>query len=259
MAEEDKTTSIVLYGGSPLEKIAASGFLIKSPLKTLHSRLYLASDIIMGDYGVAGFLLIDSRPEERFESYTDGDLIGVSSDHEHCEHIPPEVRNNPLRLSHYIETDKGFKMVRYFLVPDNIVEFFYKDKFLGEPVIAKCYRDVKIPEWFDEEDSRPHEALYRIYDEKDALLKSISEEIITKLREITKEPKVDFHRACVSFHPWSYYKHAVEIGESGIVAAIGNFDRMIQMLDKQGVLPKRNLKSEGAQVYRIALTSPEIS
>lgn len=260
MEEQKSDTSIILYEGSPLEKIAATGFLIKSPLKTLHTRLYLASDIIVGDYGVAGFLLVDSRPEERFEDYTDANLIGVSHDFEHTEHLPPKVRNNPLRLSHYIETDKGFKMARYFLIPSNVAEFFHKDKFLGEPIISKCYQDVNMPEWFDEEHSRPNEVLHGIYGERDVLLKSITQELTTKLKDIITESDINFwHRACVSFHPWSYYKHSVEIGESGIVAAIGNFDRMIQLVDKQGILPKRNLKREGAQVYRIALPPPEVS
>ena len=74
----------------------------------------------MGQYGVTGFLIVDTRPEERWESYTNTDLYGVSHSLEHCIHIPDDVRNDPVRISHYINTDKGFKMVRYFLIPKNV-------------------------------------------------------------------------------------------------------------------------------------------
>ena len=211
----------------------------------------------MGKYGVTGFLIVDTRPEERYESYTDSNLYGVSHSIEHCQHIPPEVRGDPLQLSHFIETDKGFKMIRYFIIPENARGVFGRDKHLGPALIKKCLEDCGIPEWFNDEEAYEVFTYDKDYIsgevEGEKLVGKVKENIIERLRSIgeTLSEYRGGHHAYVSFHPWQYYKDAIGVEESSIVTAIANFDRALSMLDKKGTLQKRNLQTESES--RIAL------
>lgn len=252
-------SSVILYEGSPLERIAASAVLPRNKdvlQEFLHSRFFLPSDIVMGRYGVTGFLIIDTRPEERWESYTDTNLYYISHSLDHRIHIPDEDRNDPIRVSHYINTDKGFKMIRYFLLPNNVRTFFESDEDLGEPMVRKCCRT--IPKWFDEDEAREVFGELSGDEEGDKLVAAIIEGITPRLRQIgeTELKRYDFkHQRYLSFHPWRFVKDVLAVGEDSIVEAIGNFDKFLGTMDRRGVLRKRNLQTNGAAEYRLALPS----
>ncbi|GEM_PF-1600279 len=266
MGEELQQRNVLIFQDSPLERIASSAVVPNNVLTDLvHSRFFLGSDFYMGTYGVTGFLVIDSRPEERWESYTDTNLYGVSHSLKHCMHIPQEVRNDPIRLSHYINTDKGFKMIRYFLLPSNVKELFSRDRHLKDSLVRKCCEDVPITEWFDEETANEIFTGYNINgswissrEDGEKLVNGIIEGISPNLKETgeSKFEKYDFrHEHYVSFHSWQVFRQCLVIGEDAVIAAIGNFDRMIPLIDKRGELKRRDLRTEGAYEHRLALPS----
>ena len=175
---------------------------------------------------------------------------------EHCIHLPDKIREDPIRLAHYINTDKGFKMIRYFLIPHNVKEFLLQDKFLGEPMIDKCCGETPMPEWFDEEKAIEVFESFKGDDEGYRLISSVIEGITPKLKQIgeTKFGKRDLrHEHYLSFHPWQFYQTVIQVGEASVIAAIGNFDKILSMLDGRGTLMRRDLQTTGAQEYRLAL------
>ena len=252
-------SSVILYEGSPLERIAATTVLPterQALQEFLHSRFFVASDLVAGQYGVTGFLIVDTRPERRWESYTDNDLYGVTHGLDHCVHIPDEVRNDPVRISHYINTEHGFKMIRYFLLPKSVDAFFKNDRFLGEGMIKKACEQDAMPHWYDEEegyDVFTHDAGSEAGRK---IVERVIQEITPRLQQIgeTNLQEFDFrHQRYLSFHPWQFLREALAVGEDSIVQSIGNFDRFLAAFDKRSVLRKRDIRADGVQEYRIAL------
>ncbi len=253
--------SIVLFQGSPLEKIAASAVVPRNILFDLvHSRFFIGNDeIVMGDYGVAGFLIIDTRPEERWERNSDDNLFGVSHTLEHCVHLPEEARQNPFRLAHFINTHQGFKMIRYFLIPNNVKGLLSRDKYFGDPAIDKCCQEAGMPEYLDEEESyfvfSSHSSI-DIYSEGEKLIRGVVEGIKPRWQGIGESNfgEYDFRRqSYLSFHAWQFYTQCLRIGQDSVVAAISNFDNLLSVIDKRGVLQKRGLSKEDAREYGLAL------
>lgn len=122
--EQDR--EIIPYQGQALEVIRSKGLIL--PDSPAAKRFFLPSGAVVGRYGVIGFVMIDSKPENRYVSYTDGDWVGVTYREEDFKWIYSD--RNP---SHFLNTDTGFKMIRYFALPSAVRIFFEKDKFLGIP------------------------------------------------------------------------------------------------------------------------------
>lgn len=257
MGENNK---VILYQGAPLEKIAASEIVLVSKDKPLmeQQRMFLASDIVVGEYGVAGFVLVDNQPEDRWLSYDDGSKTGVPWCDTDSLHFVIWKDKEPHRLSHYIDTSQGFKMIRYFVLPSNIKEFFKTDKYLGEPVIDKCVCDGTLPEDFDEEKVNPFYA-FREGKERELINKIVSHinprfEQIGELRFSWE----DFgHHVYFSFHPWQVYKPVLEAGEESVIRAVRNFDECLSRFDNRKKLQKKILEVEQAQEYMGVLPPEE--
>lgn len=141
-------SSVVLYEGSPLERISSSSVF---PSVT-HSKHFVYKEIVMGQYGTAGFLIIDTRPDKRQLNYNGDDgygLCGYYSEQEHgIDHPPYFVSFNPERKDHFIGTEKGFSMVRNFILPPSLVDFVNSERLIGEPIVDKAV--MTLPAEFDE-------------------------------------------------------------------------------------------------------------
>src|SRR3989338_2966576 len=93
---------IILYEGSPLERITTSDIVLRSDAPLMkQKRFYLASDVVVGEYGVTGFVIVDNKPEDRWISYTDGDELGVRWGENDSVHFMIWKEEDPNRLLHY--------------------------------------------------------------------------------------------------------------------------------------------------------------
>lgn len=145
-------------------------------------------------------------------------------------------------------------MIRYFILPNNVKDFFRKDKFLGYPMIDKCCREDTLPEEFDETEVNP---VYAFNGEEIETVDMIITGISPKLEQIgeLRFSWEDFgHHPYFSFHPWQVYKPVVEVGEESIVKAIKNFDNFLSRFDQKRILQKRTLEIKGSQEYKSILS-----
>lgn len=246
---------IVLYEGSPLERIAASAVGLETVAKPLKKpQIYLASDVIVGAYGVTGFVLVDIKPERRWVSYTNSDWFGVTFETSGNHLLKFEVESDPVRRAHFFDTNEGFKMIRYFIMPDNVQEFFTRDKFLGEPMVDKCCRDGTLPEDYDED---PVSSNHAIYDESGDILEAVLKTINPSFGVPAFSTERMGHRIYFSFHSWQLYKPVLEVGEESVVRAIRNFDTFLSRFDQTKQLQRRELPLEAAVAYsRVLPTTP---
>ncbi|MBI2632243.1 hypothetical protein HYW75_04525 [Candidatus Pacearchaeota archaeon] len=234
---------IILYKNKPLERITASNIVLREETPLMkEKRLFLASDVIVGEYGITGFVAVDNKPEDRWWSYTEGDRIGVKWSVEDSPLLVAWKVSNPKRLSHYINTSTGFKMIRYFVLPSSVQEFFRRDKFLGDPLINKCAREGTILEEFDEVLVNP---TYAFSGEQRELIDGILEHINPRLEKIG-ESRLSWedygHAVYFSFHPWQEYKPILEIGQESIMNSVLNFDKFLSHFDQRKTLKKRVLE-----------------
>lgn len=261
MMNMGEDNQIILYEGSPLERIATSDIFLRRDKPLMEQkRLYLASDVVVGEYGVTGFVVVDNQPGKRWISYTDGDKTGVpwGDDPNRLEFKLWGITDDPQRLAHFVSTDKGFKMIRYFVVPSNVRDFFRADRYLGEPMIDKCACEGAIPDEFDEQKVNTVYA-FREREERE-LIDRIVEHINPKLQQIGELRLAweDFgHHVYFSFHPWQVYRPVLEVGEESVIRAVRNFDKFLSRFDERKKLQRRNLEIEGAQEYKGVLPPSE--
>lgn len=253
-----ETRSIEVHQGAPLERVSASGLVLAQYLG--EPRYYLASDVAVGNYGVIGFVLADSRPEKRWHSYTNGEWIGV--EYSEDDILFSDLIHDPLSRNHFLDTDQGFRMIRHFVMPLNIRDFFEKDRFLGDPLVDKCCREGTLPEDFDEVPGRPNYIYWegRTDGNPEGLLSKIIRYANPAL-EYSEDPGILWqdlgHRTYLSFHPWQAYKPVIEEGQESIFRAIANFDGVLSRFDRNGVLQTRGLEAAGIITSQPTFPQPE--
>lgn len=237
--ENSANRAIVLYQGAPLERIDTRALVFQETHQK-ESRFFIPEDIVIGRYGVIGFVLVDNKPEQRWVSYTNSEWTGVHTGE-------PEVYlSHSQNTSHFVNTDRGFKMMRYFILPPEVAEFFERDKFLGEPLIDKCCREGTLPEEFDENRADSRYAFgYGGYTEGGIEL--IEAAIRASFPELTEEERARYYwgrnqYAYVSFHPWQEFKYVTQEGQSSIYAAVNNFDDVLTRFDTNKLLSPRDLR-----------------
>lgn len=244
---------IILYEGSPLEVISNSSIVLSGNSLMEQKRFYLASDVIVGRYGVTGFVIVDNRPEKRWVSYTDGSYSGVT--YKPKGYLGSGIEDKSRFLSHFVDTDTGFKMIRYFILPENIKEFFKRDEYLGDPMITKCCEQDTLPKEFDEVKA----TLIYLSDNDQNLLKEIIRYISGGLKHIDEHSLFEAyygHWVYFSFHPWQVYSPVIKAGEEGVIRSIRNFDNFLERFDRNAQLKKRDLQIETAQEYKGMLQIP---
>lgn len=252
---------IVLYEGSPLERVASSALIARNVGLVKLSRFFLGSDVFGSEYGIKGFLLMDTKPEKRWLNYTDNRDTGVPIEGMHGNQEElfglewEEGLERTVRTAHFLHTDKGFKMVRYFILPNEVYTLFKNQPMLGEPMIKQLTMTA-LEEQFDETDTDFKYAFdfASMRDKEQSRIDSSG--LINLLTTIHPESagykwyerKVDFgewgnfgHRAFISFHPWPLYETVRQTGEASIVQALNSFDRFLSGGTVRHKLPRREL------------------
>ncbi len=235
--EPEPNRAVVLYQGLPVETIGTRALTFPEGHQK-EPQFFLPEDIVVGRYGVIGFLMVDNHPEQRNLTYTNGEWTGVEIE----EYAVLPGKNN----SHFLNTDRGFKMIRYFILPPNVADFFANDKFLGEPMIDKCCRESTLPEEFDEVQALTRHvfgpagwtegAVEIVRAVIKASLPQLDEELLQRYDEYGKS-----QYPYVSFHPWQEFKFVIGEGQKSIYAAMNNFDTFISRFDSSRVLEEREL------------------
>lgn len=245
--EVNTNRAIVLYNGAPLERIDTRALVFTDGHQE-NPRFFIPEYIVAGRYRVIGFLIVDNKPENRWISYTDSEWTDPVTEEE-------MFFRGKTNRSHFLNTDRGFKMIRYFILPPNVADFFEQDKFLGGPLIDKCCREGTLPEEFDEEPARTLHAFGSIVYSKgsEEILGSV---IKASFLELTTDEQRRYtwgsnQHAYVSFHPWQDFKFVIQEGQKSIYTAINNFDDILARFDRKRVLPERDLQVTASDIPQI--------
>lgn len=210
-----------------------------------NERIFLASDVMVSKYGIVGYLTVDNQPGDREVSYTESEHTGMTLDTYYIfgtERVlvynpqtgEEEFSSDEVRLSHYFQTHKGFKMLRRFILPENIAKFFASDRFLGDPSIDKCCREETLPEDYDEEIANLGcLSLHAEQDSIEKIDKIILPYFIKKpfVNKSCWEEKNFLERTYISFHRWPFYPEVLEKGAESIKKAFENFDILLGKFD----------------------------
>ncbi len=144
-------------------QVVKTGELLRLPEANIEveAPIYLASDVHLSDYGIRGFVLVDTKPENRVWGYHEDRFYNsgeTMSGREKPDYVEGEPRDeDPVQIARYYGTRHGFKAVRFFVLPEAVREFFGSDKFLGEPMIAKCLEEGTTPSDFGERPILPRD------------------------------------------------------------------------------------------------------
>ena len=266
----EASSQIVLYEGSPLERIASRELIARNVELVKPSRFFLGSDVFSSNFGIKGFLLMDTKPEKRWLSYTDSRDVFVSIEGTAGNQEKDfgweweEGLERAVRTAHFLHTDMGFKMVRYFILPNDVYTLFKNQPILGEPMINQLIMTA-FPEQFDETNTDFQYAFsftHYHYGDKTAeqdsiglanLLISVHPEAANYIGDRNnigmRGLGSNGHRAFVSFHPWPLYEPVRQAGEASIVGALGSFDRFLSGGMVRHTIEKRMLPTQNATPY----------
>lgn len=228
--------AIELYHGAPLERVNSRAIVI--PRINERTRYHLASDVFVSRYGVTGFLLGDQKPGQRHITYTDQEWVGTECNE---DSIPWEGRDDPIRRSHFLGTDTGFGMFRYFVLPPNVKDFFAQDEYLGDPMIDKYLRG-SLPKYYDELPADP----IRIREEE-GMTRLIADIVNTAVPEHRLDAEYKGlsnwdqfgARSYLSFHRWEFLRDMIEEGEVSLSKGLANLDKVIDMHDRAKIVTVR--------------------
>jgi|Napbiome12C3dose_1001474.scaffolds.fasta_scaffold00001_354 hypothetical protein len=251
--KESEITTIVQSQGRLVEKIDLTNQQITA--SNQQERYFPAAPFYRSAFGIEGYLFVDHHPEARWHSYTRGDCVHVPYHRgkpSYCGHdVPPT--DDPIRLAHFFNTDQGFKLVRFFHLPEGVAQAFEEDAFSGDHLIEKCTRDRTLPQNFDEEP-----VSLTFLDNDDTNLKSLVK-ALTPINPAYSELAsgsvltAPNHRVYFSFHPWPWYNLVVRIGEESLIKALVNFDTVLERMSPQVPLEKQKLVLQEGQPNRISL------
>lgn len=224
--------------------------------------LYLASDVRISTYGVQGFVLIDAKPENRRVSYySNGFYNSGEPTTGHEEQDPDYKIEDPIGHARSFGTRHGFKALRYFVLPEAVTKLVSRDKFLGDPILRKCFEEDTTPEDYLECPVYPRDIFYgddAIRGEESRLLRQskiasfagIISTIDTKCSieafrdrdggwdEYFNGTDLSHQRAYISFHPWAV-SHEVQTALDGSIgASLRNIDDLLSRFDVDGATKK---------------------
>jgi hypothetical protein len=242
---------IELYQGNPIERIPNEKLTLREKLGA--ETLFLASDVTVGQYGQLGFVVIDTKPEKRYLGYFDGEDIGRTYETE-GEMLSIQYPD-PNRQSHFLNTNIGFKMIRYFVLPPSVSDFFAREKNIGDAYIQKCLAEDSIPDDFDEVRANPFHVFgpYEAEMQGKSLIKAVLDRVNQggNLKE-KFDPSRMFGRHCyASFFPWQVQVPVLEQARISILEGVSKLDHIISVLDNNNALAKRDLEPEPSNLPAI--------
>ena len=222
-----ESTELVQFNEQEVLKFSAAQLeAARSGEVVVVDECYLATDVYQGEQGVASFGIVLPYPEPRPFYFIAEEGPAGSYDEEITNR---RVGDDPIRRLHYMDTDRGFAVVRVTVAPEVVVGKLRQDRFLGPAVIDKCCEEGTVPAEFDEELQLPvSDALGH---EKNDQLTVVEERLMTRLREATGMT----YRVLREYPSWHGYRmYAAVSGQiaEGCRATVANFDTILAMLAK---------------------------
>lgn len=187
------------------------------------NELYLAGDIVVGEYGVAAFNVVVPHPEER-PSYFSVDE-GPCGPYHIRDFEGTPIGENPMRLAHFLNTEQGFAAVRTVIAPTSVEDFLRGDRHLGPALVKKASLDGVMPGGFDEEERLPvwHALGYRTHEQR-------YEPFVERVKQAAGFE--DYARLCAytSWHPYRAYNSVDAALREASTRTVRNFDQMLAIL-----------------------------
>ncbi len=254
---------VVVYEGSPIEQVGVGELVARKPelLVLGAEQVYLAGKVVVGDYGVAGCLVVDAHPEQRLVSYeTDRDGWYPShpssyeefvKDAEH-NHLSLEANmgtfggggldfHDPEHFARFVGTAGGFKLVRVFLTPaERAAQIDGLGKFVGPALRQECFNGDDMPKIPNEE----HMTYWPGQDSHDATENSrfgtLLQDKLGHL-EVALDLGPTSRDHYVSFHGWPWHAQIMDLAQESLNAAIARVDQLIGNFDRQQTIARRGL------------------
>lgn len=207
-----------------------------TPKDLLHpSEVYLGGDIFQGEYGVVSFPLVIPYPEPRPRYFiAEEGAAGDCDDFTEDELLQRFGANpDPVTLSHFLNTAKGFAVVRLIAAPKSIARRINSDRFLGQALIDKCSLEDTVPsEMHEELKLDTYSALRHKKHEK---MTDFVDNVIGNLSSSSGENFVTL-RSYPSWHNWRLYGSVMSQISDGCRQTVANFDQLLAILARD--LPK---------------------
>lgn len=269
---------VVVYEGSPLERVNAAEIAARRPELLVRGgeQVYLAGEVVVGDYGVAGCLIVDAHPEQRLVSYEmdrDGWYPSYPGSYEEYlkdaerNHLSPEGNmatfdmeldfDNPEHFARFVGTAGGFKVVRAFLTPRELkAQMDGLGKFVGPAVRQECFSGEEVT-LVPNEERMEHWPGQDIGDTRsenwhfDSLMaeKLAALEAALGLGDTNR----DYY---VSFHGWPWHKQVMDLAQASLQASIARVDQLLGSLDRRQTIATRGLGELANSDTRV-LEAPE--
>ncbi|MBI2443113.1 MAG: hypothetical protein HYV40_04380 [Candidatus Levybacteria bacterium] len=246
---EGEPREVAIYNGAPMEKVSVPGVLAESQERGVlaeildEQRYYVEGDIVVSNFGIVGFILMDSRPSPRSVTYEIDDWVMPRN--EPPGRLEKICEQDPIRRAHFVDTVKGFRMFRYFALPQRVRDFFLEgDEWLGEPMIHKCIQAGTLHKEFDEEHAKLDYAIdWGVAHSRPKIVDEIIRQEIPEANEDAYSITANVgHYVYLSYHPWVVYPPVVSEGRESILRAMANFDRVLSQSPQSGAVTKRGLE-----------------
>ncbi|MDB5259005.1 MAG: hypothetical protein JWO73_213 [Candidatus Taylorbacteria bacterium] len=189
------------------------------------SQYFIPTPIQISADGIVAMLIVDTQPEKRWVSYSDVNYSGIE-----CGEGSTDASHSPVRRAHYIDTHRGFSLLKVFILPPKIEELFGKDRFLGEPFIEKCVLDGVFDPGIELDEERVWCSFGSVTNALDLITVTLDQSWkaagMPEYCDSIAERKCRF-RNWISFHAWFAFPQTIELADASILRALGNFDTLL--------------------------------
>lgn len=238
----------------------------------LRPALSLIGEIQVSQYGAICFTLIDSKPENRVRDKNPASDYYM---YEGCDEQPDlefGAEAEPFeKSSRFYRTRDGFKIIRYTILPEPLLEALNTNKWVGPAVLRQAFEDSVAPNEFFEEPVPLQEAFFtsatrsqdeeqdrKVFDGKLQYLQEILKQLDASIEYPIMRSEVDCsggaawwrgspghtvanlkfpdnHRAYMSFHPWVYLGKVQAELPSMVKRTLDNIDELMRtVVDRDG-------------------------
>jgi|GEM_PF-7020450 len=237
----------------------------------LRPALSLVGEVQVSQYGAICFTLLDSKPENRVTNKNPGNDYYM---YEGSDDDPGEEFGEPDPFevsSRFYRTRDGFKIIRYTIIPEPLLEVLRTNKWVGPAVLNQAFEDGVTPDEFLEEATPLDEAFFthstgrqnqelgrQIFNDKIQYLQEILQQLDGSAEYPIMRSQVDCsggvdwwlgspgratadlkfpgnHRAYMSFHPWVYLGKVQAELPGMAKRTLDNIDELMRMMvDRDG-------------------------
>lgn len=138
---------IVPYKGIPLERLSGRDLVRPGDLAAKPTRFYLASNVYVGNFNQAGFVVVDKNPGKR-PYWIGSEILSGYTPEQVQQRIDQRIIKEEER--YFFDTAGGLAALRLFALSKQLMDIFDKDTFLGRPMIRKICEQGVVPDEFNE-------------------------------------------------------------------------------------------------------------